>query len=383
MNRPIESHWTSRIAIGAFLSCVLLISGGRGEVSSEDWPSFRGNPQLTGVATGKLPDNPKLLWTYQTEEGIESTAAIAGKTVYVGSWDGHLYAVDLLTGELRWKYKASNEIKSSPSVFGEVVYFGDETGDFHAVDAKSGAKLWVFRTEAGIISSANFAGDRVIFGSYDQYLYCLSAADGSLIWKFQTEGYVHGTPAVSNGVAVITGCDSYLRLVSLESGKEEKSIELGDYVAASPATLDHRAYAGTFGNRVVGIDLQDAKILWRYENPKKQFPFYSSAAITNDVIIVGGRDKMIHALKPETGDLLWTYPVKSRVDSSPVIVEERAFFGTTGGVILGLNIHSAEKVWEFVTGSSITASPSVGGGKLVIGSDDGILYCFGKKEDNE
>ena len=238
MNRPTESHWTSRIAICAFLSCVLLISVGRAEVSSEDWPSFRGNPQLTGVATGKLPDNPKLLWTYQTEEGIESTAAIAGKTVYVGSWDGHLYAVDLLTGELRWKYKASNEIKSSPSVFGEVVYFGDETGDFHAVGAKSGAKLWVFRTDAGIISSANFAGDRVIFGSYDQYLYCLSAADGSLIWKFQTEGYVHGTPAVSNGVAVITGCDSYLRLVSLESGKEEKSIETGRLRRCQPGNTE-------------------------------------------------------------------------------------------------------------------------------------------------
>ena len=379
MSRLIKSHQASRIAICAFLSCILLLSIGRGKVLSEDWHSFRGNPQLTGVAKSKLPDSLELLWTHQVGEGIESTAAIVGETAYVGSWDGHLYALNLLTGELKWKYKASNEIKSSPSVFGEAVYFGDETGDFHAVDAKNGAKLWIFHTEAGIISSANFANGRVIFGSYDQYLYCLSVKDGSLIWKFQTEGYVHGSPAISNGVAIVTGCDSYLRLINLDNGQEQKRIELGDYIAASPATLNHRVYAGTFGNRVLGIDLRDAKILWRYENPKKQFPFYASAAATNDVLIVGGRDKMVHALKPETGELLWSYTVKSRVDSSPVIAGERVFFGTTGGVIYGLNIHSGEQVWEFVTGASITASPSVGGGKLVIGSDDGVLYCFGRK----
>ena len=194
---------------------------------------------------------------------------------------------------------------------------------------------------------------------------------------------MHGSPAVSNGAAVVTGCDSYLRLISLENGQEEKRIELGDYIAASPATLNHRVYAGTFGNRVLGIDLQSATILWRYENPKIQFPFYASAAVTNDVLIVGGRDKMIHALKPETGDLLWSYPVKSRVDSSPVIVGERVFFGTTGGAIYGLNIHSGEQVWKFVTGASIMASASVGGGKLVIGADNGILYCFGRKGDDE
>ncbi len=379
MSLPTESHHVSRIVKCLFLGCVLLHSIGWSAVSSEDWRSFRGNSELTGVATSKLPDNLELLWTYQAEEGIESTAAIAGKTAYVGSWDGYLYAVNLLTGELRWKYKASNEIKSSPSVFGETVYFGDETGDFHAVDAETGAELWIFRTEAGIISSANFASGRVIFGSYDQNLYCLSIADGSLIWKFQTEGYVHGSAAVSDGVAVVTGCDSYLRLINLENGREEKSIELGDYVAASPATLNHRAYAGTFGNRVLGIDLSNAKVLWRYENPEKQFPFYASAAITDDVLIVGGRDKMIHALMPETGDLLWTYPSKSRVDSSPVIVGKRVFFGTIGGVLYGLNIHTGEQIWEFVTGASIMASPSVGGGKLVIGTDDGVLYCFGEK----
>jgi len=53
-------------------------------------------------------------------------------------------------------------------------------------------------------------------------------------------------------------------------------------------------------------------------------------------------------------------------------------------VIYGLNIASGEVVWQFDTGSSIVASPSVGAGKLVIGSEDGALYCFAeRKSSNE
>ena len=81
---------------------------------------------------------------------------------------------------------------------------------------------------------------------------------------------------------------------------------------------------------------------------------------------------MVHALNPQTGQPLWTYPAKSRVDSSPVIVGERVFFGTVGGELVALNLNSGEKVWEFVIGAAIIASPSVVPWEnLVIGADDG------------
>ena len=61
----------------------------------DDWPQFRGNSALTGVARSTLPDKPRLLWTYEAGESVESSAAIAGGTVYVGSQPGALLALDL------------------------------------------------------------------------------------------------------------------------------------------------------------------------------------------------------------------------------------------------------------------------------------------------
>ena len=112
-----------------------------------DWTQFRGGPALSGVAADPLPARLALAWTFEAEDGVESSPAIAGGTVYFGSLDGHLYALDLATGKQRFRYAAGGEIKSSPAVRDGLVYVGDEAGTFHAVDARTGARRWAF--EAG------------------------------------------------------------------------------------------------------------------------------------------------------------------------------------------------------------------------------------------
>ncbi len=355
-----------------------------------DWASFRGNPQLTGVADSQLPDKLELIWTFQVADMIESTATIVDGTVYIGALDGYLYAINVQTGKSKWKYEATAPIKSSPSIHKGVIYFGDEDGIFHAVDIDTRKKRWQYTTEGEIISSANFAEDKVLFGSYDGFLYCLNIKNGELVWKFETEGYVHGTPAIFKNYVIVTGCDSFLRVINIDNGKQVQQVNLGAYVGASPAILDVntevqttskvRAYCGTYGNEVLGVDLTSGEIAWRYEHPVRKLPFFASAAVTENLVIIGGRDKMVHALSPGKGEPQWTYNAKSRIESSPVIVGKRVFFGTTRGVFIALDITTGDQVWKFETGSSIVASPSVADGRVYIGTEDGVLYCFGEKK---
>src|SRR5438477_8779942 len=97
--------------------------------AADEWPQSRGNPQLTGIATSAVPADPKLLWTYEAGDAIESSAAISGGAVYVGVQTADLLAIDLATGKLRWKYKAQEGIgESSAAVRDGVVYIGDSSG---------------------------------------------------------------------------------------------------------------------------------------------------------------------------------------------------------------------------------------------------------------
>ena len=368
-----------------FLILVLLLSIANATLGN--WVSFRGNPQLTGVSDSQLPDNPQLLWTFQAGDMIESTAAVVDGTVYIGALDGILYAINSETGEKRWTYQTNSSIKASPAIHDGVVYFGDGDGVFHAVDIDTHEIKWQFQTEGEIISSANFAGDRVLFGSYDGFLYCLNSENGELVWKFETEEYVHGTPGIwtepesgsgdAKNFVIVTGCDSYLRVINIGDGTQTQQVNLSAYVAASPAISQNRVYCGTYGTEILGVALDTGEIAWRYRHPRRQFPFFASAALTEDSVIIGGRDKMVHALSQETGEPIWTYTAKSSIESSAVIAGTRAFLGTTRGLLIALDINTGESVWEFATGASIVASPSVSDGKIYIGTEDGILYCFG------
>jgi outer membrane protein assembly factor BamB len=343
---------------------------------SSDWSVFRGNPQQTGVSQSKLDGKLSPVWTYQLEGDIETTAAIAGGVVFLGSLDGTFVAVDLASGKERWKYKATDEIKSSAAVAGNTVYFGDERGTFHAVDAGSGKKQFTFQTEAGIPGAPIVYQDHILIGSYDQNLYCLKP-DGTLHWKVETEGYIHGTPAIWNGNALVAGCDGFLRTIQLSDGAEKQTLKLGAYVGASPAVSRERLFVGTFGNEFLGVDLKQNKVMWRYENPEGRFPFYSSPAVTDRAVYVGGRDKYMHALDPGSGKLIWKFAAKSRVESSPVVSGNTVYFGTVGGQVYGLAADSGKVVWQYDVAEAVVSSPAIVDQKMVIGTKGGMLYCFG------
>ena len=184
---------------------------------ADNWPQFRGNPRLTGVATSVLPATPKLLWSYDTGDVIDSSAAIAGNTVYVGAGDGHLVALDLVSGALRWKYAAGMLIgESSPTVSGNIAYIGDMDGNVHGVNTADGTRVWIHKTGGEIKASPIVVRDTMIIGSYDTHLYALEARTGRVRWKVETKGPVHATPAVLGDLVFVAGCDSMFRAIRHE-----------------------------------------------------------------------------------------------------------------------------------------------------------------------
>ena len=136
------------------------------------------------------------------------------------------------------------------------------------------------------------------------------------------------------------------------------------------------AFYGTFDNEVLMVHLAERRIGWRYQHPERHFPFYSSAAVGNNFVVLGGRDKLVHALNT-AGKGLWTFATGARVESSPAIAGGRVYVGSNDGRFYVLNLSTGAKLWEFNAGSAVSASPAIANGRIVIGSQDGRLYCFG------
>ena len=53
------------------------------------------------------------------------------------------------------------------------------------------------------------------------------------------------------------------------------------------------------------------------------------------------------------------------------------FVGSSDGKLYVLDAATGQKKWEYDLGDAVTASPAVANGRVVIGAQDGKLYCFG------
>jgi len=369
------------VAIGAFVFAALLgiNAAPQADKTTADWPLFRGNALQTGVADSTLPDKLEVLWTFKAMDSVEAAAAIADGAAYVGSLDEHLYALKLKSGEKIWDYKAG-PIAAPPSVRGGFVYVGDSDGAFHCVGAAAGKKKWSYETGGEIRSGANFSGDSILFGSSDEHLYCLEK-DGKLAWKFEVSGGpVLGTPVVVDGRTFAAGCDSTLHVIDVASGKEKDKLDLGGQVAASAAVVADRLYVGTMTNQVLGIDWKKPALDWTFEPEDRAQPFYSSAAVTDKLVIVGSRDRLVHALDRKTGKEEWSFPTGGKVDSSPVVVAGRVYFGSADGKLYVLDAAKGTLIQKIDLHGPISASPAVAGEKLIIGTEKGMVYCLGAKK---
>jgi outer membrane protein assembly factor BamB len=365
--------------MGRVLFCgAVLFSTGAASLFASDWLIFRGNPGQTGIAQCVLPEKLELLWEFKAKDGIENAVAVAKGVVYVGSYDQNLYALDLHTGKEKWRYKAG-PFKAPPGVHDGCVYIGDLDGLFHCVDAATGIKKWTYDTSAEISSGANFDRDAVLFGCGDETLYCLRS--GKEKWKFKVPGGpVMGSPAIIGNRTFAAGCDSNLHVIDLDTGKEVSTpLELNGQIGATVAVTGDQLYVGTMSNQVLAIDWKKPAIAWTFEPAQRAQPFFSSAAVTDTMVLVGGRDKSLHALDRKTGKEIWSFPTHGRVDSSPVVAGSRVCVGSLDGFLYILDLAKGTELQKIRLGGQITAAPVVVDGKLIIGNQDGLIVCYGAK----
>jgi outer membrane protein assembly factor BamB len=350
---------------------------------ASDWPMHRGGPQLQGCADMDAPAKPDLAWTFAAGKPIKGGAAIAGGRVFVGDDEGVIHAVDFATGKELWKFKTESSIEATPLVLHDVVYEGSSDGFLYALEAATGKLKWKYETGDKVLGGANHAknpagdGDWVLIGSYDTSLHCIDAVTGKAVWTHATDNYINGSPALfTTGEIVFGGCDSYIHVLQLTDGKELRQIDSDAYIASSVAIRDNVGYVGNYGNLVISFDPKVGNIKWKFRD--RSFPYYSSAAVTGDRVIIGGRDKVLHCLDRESGMGIWAFPTRGEVNSSPVVCGDAIVVGSDDGRLYCVGLADGKQRWAYEIGAAVTASPAVANGLIVVGAEDGNLYAIGK-----
>ncbi|MFA5258232.1 MAG: PQQ-binding-like beta-propeller repeat protein [Opitutales bacterium] len=199
----------------------------------------------------------------------QSSPALCCGTLYVGSGDGNLYALDAATGEVKWKFATGDVVHTSPALAKGVVYFGSWDTNMYALDAQSGKELWRFKTgdddqnhnRTGIQSSPTVVDGTLYFGCRDFNFYALDAATGAEKWK-KNITWVNATPAVHEGrVYFGTSIPSWFFGLDAATGEEKLKLQMPMMVFSSPTIADGVAYFGCFDGSLFAVDLKEGKVL--------------------------------------------------------------------------------------------------------------------------
>ena len=109
---------------------------------------------------------------------------------------------------------------------------------------------------------------------------------------------------------------------------------------------------------------------------QKSFPYFSSPAVTETLVFIGGRDKGMHAIDRMTGKQVWRFSARGRVDSSPVVAGDKVVFGSMDGKLYVLTLADGKELVSYEIGEPISSTPAVLPGKIIVGCEDGKVYAF-------
>jgi outer membrane protein assembly factor BamB len=219
------------------------------------WPCFRHDPARSAVTEVQVGWPVDRKW--QTKlPGKLTPPVVAGGTLFVGSDNHSVYALDTGTGEVCWRFVTGGEVWSSPAWWQGRLYTGSQDGWVYCLRADDGRLVWRFRgaphdrkmiyygrpqsvwpVAGGVIvedGTAQFYAGRC---SHDRvFVWSLDARTGKILWKNDRAGRAVNVTGSAGGISPHGVSPSGV----LAASKQRLYVPQGPYAPAAFARDDGR-----------------------------------------------------------------------------------------------------------------------------------------------
>lgn len=353
---------------------------GYGAITPTDLNNTNNWPIVESYVT---PPRGAAKWQYATGNAINSSPALAWDgtetaTLFVGSSDRKLHAVDARTGAKRWEFAGDSgtwSFNSSPAVGTDgTVYVG--CNDWRVYAITNGVKRWSCYVAGEVFSSPAIGDDGTVYvgvaaGSGRPNVWAFHP-DGTVRWTYACGNTVYASPAIAaDDTVYVTATDQ--KLYALRNGIQEWAYLLGGWGYSSPALgADGAIYVGAFDGKLYCLN-PNGTLRWSYDTGAA---IYSSPSVgTDGAVYVGSDSYRLYCLNPN-GTLRWSYNTGYQVRSSPALgADDTVFVGGQNGYVHA--IRNGALRWRYYTGGAVFSSPTLArDGTLYVGAGNGKLYAL-------
>lgn len=250
-------------------------------------------------------------------QALVGSPVVANGKVYIGSSDGCVYALDAISLEMVWEkpFETGNKIWSTPVIVDETLYIGSLDKKLYALDTETGRGKWTkpFETGGAIVSTPVVYNNTVYIGSFDRYIYAINATDGSLKWKFLAKNWFWAKPVIYNNTLYAPCIDGKVYILNAETGGEvADAIDLGNSVSSSPVVVGNSIIVATQKGGLYSVDTGSNQ---RRQLTNLEENTYAPLAADEQVVYVHTRvvnpeskrsEGKLYAINAQSGAELWS-----------------------------------------------------------------------------
>lgn len=341
-----------------------------------------GSLYLWKTAPGSLlpAPSPTIRWRYLINSNATTAALEANGAVYVGTADGHFYALDAASHSLRWAYDARAAIlPQDPVAEKGAVYFCAVDGSVYKLDddpsitSDEERLRWRFqKTGKPMLSPA--LGGGVLYVACKYYrLYALDSQKGSVVWTAAPPFNPTSPPTLDGDRLYVAGLDSAFALASGSSEQIWKT-SVGGPISSRMPLSQGTLYGCLQAETAFAFDAATGKQRWRFTTVDALY----GAPVVDDArsaVYLGDGSGLLYALDARTGKLRWRQKLDSAV-VSPTFINGRIYAASSNGYLYALEADTGFIHWQAVVGQGVVSPLGAGADTLYVGGADGYLYAI-------
>ena len=176
------------------------------------------------------------------------------------------------------------------------------------------------------------------------------------------------------------------------TGRVKWRKNLGHLAASSPAVVGGVLYVtvlergkSTKAGRAAALRARDGKLLWSRPLPSRA---ESSPVVSNGRVWFGSENGTVYALRTKDGGVDWTYKAEGAVKAGLGLSGGNLYFGDYAGKVYAIRARDGHQTWKKSTSGTALgfssgtfySTPAVAFGRVYLGNTDGNMYSYSAKD---
>ncbi|HZI17234.1 MAG TPA: PQQ-binding-like beta-propeller repeat protein [Pyrinomonadaceae bacterium] len=327
----------------------------------------------------------KSAWSYSTDELLDFSPAVHGRSLYLPLAGGKVVSVEIAGGNFKWRTEVGGEISAPPAADDEGVFVSTAvTTDARARGSKvrgvlrllspdGGVTVWVRSLEAPVRGSLAVSEGVLYAATSEGRLYAFEGRTGNIKWVRQNGSPFQTSPVVAGGLLFLGDETGSFFALNLTTGQPVWRYRTPAPLRAQPAVNDGAVFIGSAEN-VFALEVTTGRLLWRARASGR----VQGVAAGQGGLVVTTLDNFVYKYSAAEGKRVWKRRLPARVTASPLVTVEGVLLSPlSGDEVLILHPDSGRKInsIEVAEDSNTSAAPRLSGDFVILCTRRGV-YAY-------